>query len=195
MLPVGGVADKCEMPGAPRTNRAPMACWLQPTRLAMAAAKRPPATASQDATHCHAAAAMSPSPRIRFGLRRGPDQSRHAAISGASVRGLSPMPSHRSCSGEPAGSSVAHGPRRLRPRLDRGIGVNVGDPSNSTPSGEGGIKAQAHRAGPAADDGPMIQVPQRVRPQPVGFLGPDDQAGIHAFFLQPFHAQRQPLQE
>src|ERR1035441_1420062 len=79
-----------------RANLAPIAWWLEPTRLTLAAGNRPLATASHAATHCQAAAAIRPSPRIRFGLIRGPAQLLQAASSGASVRGLSPRPSQSS---------------------------------------------------------------------------------------------------
>jgi CubicO group peptidase (beta-lactamase class C family) len=87
-----------------RTNRAPMACWLQPTMLNVAALKTPPAKASHAATHCQAEAAISPSPSTRFGLTRGPSQFCQAASSGASKRRLPCKPSHSSSSAEPADS-------------------------------------------------------------------------------------------
>src|ERR1019366_7479518 len=93
MLPVGAAADKSK---SARTNRAPMDCWLEPTRLTLAAAYFFSATASHATTHCHAAAAIKPSPKIRFGLMREFVQSLHAARSAASVRGLLPRPSQSS---------------------------------------------------------------------------------------------------
>ncbi len=55
-----------------------MACALGPTTLTRAEGCFPEATALQVATHCHAADAVSASPRMVFGERRGPGQSRQA---------------------------------------------------------------------------------------------------------------------
>ena len=134
-----------------RMNRAPMACWLQPTTLSVAALQAPAAKASQAATHCQAEAAISPSPSTRFGLRRGPGQRCQAASSGASMRRHPCSPSHSSSSAEPAGScwrmAWAAWPR---PRLDRYVCASV-RALEFNPRRCGRVQGQATHPAPALE--------------------------------------------
>ena len=63
---------------------------------------------------------------------------------------------------------------------------------NSTAGGSAALAAQAQRAGAAADDGGVFEVPERVRAEPVDFFRADDQASIDSIFLQPGGAQARP---
>src|SRR5438105_15359962 len=91
---LGRFVEKCSSDGSTQTaigpgdqndpgthsilNRAAMACSFGPTTLTVALRKRFRSSDLTAPTHCQAAAAISPSPRIRFGENRGPFQSFHA---------------------------------------------------------------------------------------------------------------------
>src|SRR5882724_6307974 len=99
-----------------RTNFAAIACWLQPTMLTTAAEHFFCRSASTAATHCQAAAAMRPSPRIRLMESLAPCQSCHAPASSRSRRGIPCKPS-QSKSGPPLVLSAARARREAIARF------------------------------------------------------------------------------
>src|SRR5262249_31798059 len=75
-------------------NCAAMACWFVPTILTVASEYACWFSASMAATHCQAAAAISPYPQRALTERRSPRQSLHVASSAASSLLTPCKPSH-----------------------------------------------------------------------------------------------------
>jgi hypothetical protein len=54
---------------------------------------------------------------------------------------------------------------------------------------------QTQRASPGGGDGMAVEMPERICNNPIGFLGADDKAGIHAIILQPLDTNRYALEK
>ena len=126
---------------------------MEPTRLTLAAANLPPASASHAATHCQAAAAISPSPKICFGLTRGPPNHATPRVPPRRFAGCRRCRRKAVHRGEFLPSWRRMASRRLRPVLPRGKGVRVGDGRQFDAGRKFWFAAQAQSAGAGGDDG------------------------------------------
>ena len=73
--------------------------------------------------------------------------------------------------------------------------MGIGDKVQLDTQRQGWLKAQADRARPAARDRLTFEMPERMREQPVSFLGGENDVGFDALLLEPLDTERQSLQE